>query len=622
MEDSAEKPPFMLRGPQHERKIVSRFSTIPVRPELSRRANTGFSAESNGGSGMAKRRLKLFWLIACLAGVFASTTPLSAASLLGDDWETFFKDKVSFRGFVENVSGLSVSHGDRHFNTSNRLDMQRFTIQPEFQVNATDWAKFFISWRFVKEIRYSAEGKSRKTRPVSYFPPAPVQPLPNTYYDEDSPKPWEAVLDIFPTDQLQIRLGRQFISWGETDGIRLLDVINPADSTFAPPAAPNLFNLDETRIPSWGLRVLYKVQPVTNTTMEFFALPGFWDEAKQRVDDVVGANDTIDGRVRYGRWSSHPETRLRIGGRDAFGNMLANPLNPAACVGLGCLVIPSTTRQLPDAGDSWKIGGRISSSIGKFSFGLGYIWGFNPQGPEMVLKPKGVSCSVRIPGPFPDAPCLGGGPPSVVSLRLVNDRVNIFGGHFNYAVGDVFSVPVNTAIRGEVSFIPQQLYNISKFPGSFGLRASLDPKHPGGTVEKDTLKYSLGFDKSILIPFLQEDPWRAFRTSFQVIQRIILDHEDGMRPFNVATKITKVTTLLTLRVDTGYFGDTILPNVWVAYDPSGYWNFNPAVTYAPPWNEKISLSLIGAVYGGHNKFGGLGLFSEKDSVFLKMRYQF
>jgi hypothetical protein len=42
----------------------------------------------------------------------------------------------------------------------------------------------------------------------------------------------------------------------------------------------------------------------------------------------------------------------------------------------------------------------------------------------------------------------------------------------------------------------------------------------------------------------------------------------------------------------------------------------------PPWNEKIRLTLTAAIYGGHNKFGSIGVFSEKDSVFLKMRYQF
>src|SRR6266850_3212372 len=36
----------MLREPQHERKLVNVINAIPVRPELSRRADEGFSAES------------------------------------------------------------------------------------------------------------------------------------------------------------------------------------------------------------------------------------------------------------------------------------------------------------------------------------------------------------------------------------------------------------------------------------------------------------------------------------------------------------------------------------------------------------------------------------------------
>ena len=284
--------------------------------------------------------------------------------------------------------------------------MNRFTIQPEVNVDMTDWAKFFISWRFVKEPRYNAEAKSRE-RSVTYFPAAPVKPLSNRFYDEDSFKPWEAVLDLRPHDQLKVRLGRQFISWGETDGIRLLDLINPQDLTFSPPAAPNLFNLDETRIPSWGLRSLYTVRPVSNTILEFFALPGSLDDAEQRVDEIVGSNDTGDRKVRYGRWSAHPETRLVFLGRNGFGNLFTNSIRPA-CSGpapplsISCLVIPSTSRELPDAGDSWKIGSRISHSIGKLNFSLGYIWGFNPQSTDMVFKLKGVSCSAPVPGP-----CLG-----------------------------------------------------------------------------------------------------------------------------------------------------------------------------------------------------------------------
>src|SRR5919108_999286 len=485
---------------------------------------------------MEKNRCKACFLAAVVVSLAFLSAPASAGFILGDEWETFFKEKVSFGGFIENVSGLSVSHGDRHFNTSNRFIMERFTIQPEFNVEMTEWAKFFISWRFVKEPRYSAEVKSREAR-VTYFPPAPVRPLKNTFYDEYRPKPWEAVLDVSPTDRLKLRIGRQFISWGETDGLRLLDVINPQDLRFSPPSAPNLFNLDETRIPSWGLRMLYTVRPVSNTIFEFFALPGTFEEPEERVDEIVGSNDTADRKVRYGRWSAHPETRLSIGGRDAFGNLFTNPLNPAACVGLGCLVIPSTSRELPDAGDSWKIGTRITHSIGKFNFGLGYIWGFNPQSTDMVFKLKGVGCSAPVVGP-----CLAGVAPSVASLRLVNDRTNIFAGHFNYTVDQLATIPVNTAIRGEMAFYPSQPYNISKFPGPFGLRAGPHPRHRDGIVEKNTLRYALGFDRTTLIPFLQDDPWRPFRMSFQIFQRIILDHEDGIRPFSTAEKIKKVST--------------------------------------------------------------------------------
>jgi hypothetical protein len=101
-----------------------------------------------------------------------------------------------------------------------------------------------------------------------------------------------------------------------------------------------------------------------------------------------------------------------------------------------------------------------------------------------------------------------------------------------------------------------------------------------------------------------------------------LDHEEGIRPFSTMERIKPVTTTFTFRAGTGYLGDTILPDLFVAYDPEGYYLANPAISYVPPWNEKIRLSLIGAIYGGRNKFKSLGFFSEKDSVFLKIRYQF
>jgi hypothetical protein len=531
----------------------------------------------------------------------------TAQSIFGNNFDEFVRDNVKFSGFTENTTGLAISHGSHFFDTSNRFDMNRFTVQPEFNIGFRDDLTSFISWRFVKELRYIMESKSRKQ---SVQPAGNGTPLPTTYYDEYSPVPWEAILDYKPNDQLTVRWGRQFISWGEADGVRLLDLINPQDLTFSPPVAPNLFNLDETRVPSWGLRMLYTVKPETNTIFEFFALPGALEKPKQRVDEFMGTNDTSDRTVKYGRWSAHPETRI------PFGRLFTNPL------GANATVVPITDRELPSSADSWKFGTRIIHNFGNLNTGLGYIWGYNPQASDMVFKLEG---SPSLCGP---PACPPGG--TQLPLKLVNDRTSIYAAHFNYPITDVMTLPIDTTVRGEMAFFPNKPYNISDYLGrncqtdaATGLIAGPSCKHPSQVVEKHTLRYILGFDRTTFIPFLHpDDPWRAFNLTFQLYQTIILDHENGIRVFSGAGRINRLTTALTFRAGTGYFGDTILPDIFALYDPEGYYAVNPAITYAPPWNERLRLSLIAAIYGGHNKFKSTGLFAEKDSVFLKLRYQF
>ena len=110
--------------------------------------------------------------------------------------------------------------------------------------------------------------------------------------------------------------------------------------------------------------------------------------------------------------------------------------------------------------------------------------------------------------------------------------------------------------------------------------------------------------------------------SFQIFQSIILGHKDGIRNFFNAGKIDKVQTALTFRVNTGYLGDTIVPDIFLLYEPLGNWVINPSVSYNPPWNERIKITLTAAIYEQAQKYRGFtGFFGEKDSVFLKLRYQ-
>jgi hypothetical protein len=68
---------------------------------------------------------------------------------------------------------------------------------------------------------------------------------------------------------LFIRFGRQNLSWGESDGFRLLDQINPLDNSFA----GFLTGLDERRIPLNMLRAQWSfgtVGPINDLTLEGF----------------------------------------------------------------------------------------------------------------------------------------------------------------------------------------------------------------------------------------------------------------------------------------------------------------------------------------------------------------
>ena len=219
-----------------------------------------------------RQKLKLPISIASIALVLLMASHVWAESLLGAGFEKFLKERVRFSGFVENVTGFGVSHGHSHTTNSPAFNMNRFTSQPEINIDFGPKVKSFVSWRFVWEPRYSAETKSRR-KTVS--PAGSGGSLPASTWSEYKGVPWEAVLDVNPVDKLQVRFGRQFISWGETDGLRLLDVINPQDGTIGPPGNPNLFNLDETRVPQWGMRMWYTVRPVSNTIFEFFYNPGF-----------------------------------------------------------------------------------------------------------------------------------------------------------------------------------------------------------------------------------------------------------------------------------------------------------------------------------------------------------
>jgi hypothetical protein len=105
-----------------------------------------------------------------------------------------------------------------------------------------------------------------------------------------------------------IRVGRQAISWGESDTIALLDVQNPFDLTLA---APGFFqDVDEARIPLWTLRTTIKLVDnwkfLSSGFVDAYMVPG-------PIDTTVPINPITYGVSPFNPDVPNPQANIFIG---------------------------------------------------------------------------------------------------------------------------------------------------------------------------------------------------------------------------------------------------------------------------------------------------------------------
>lgn len=88
----------------------------------------------------------------------------------------------------------------------------------------------------------------------------------------------EFYVDLFPVHWLSFRAGRQQVAWGETGQFRLLDVVNPINSTWRFGA---LESFEDQRIPLWMLLTTVDIPPLAGS------LELLWVPALDRKRDYV-----------------------------------------------------------------------------------------------------------------------------------------------------------------------------------------------------------------------------------------------------------------------------------------------------------------------------------------------
>lgn len=515
------------------------------------------------------KRILFILSIILVGGMFLVSTSRGAMT-----WRVGDEGEISFGGYLENLTGYKIGQEQAGRNCSFRN-----TLLPEFLFTFNRDAKLFVSGRFAKEIGYEMEDNIRADMGLS--------PLSDDYYDETEFEPWELYLDLTLAGRSHLRVGKQFIIWGETDVFRLLDVINPQDSSWAPPA---LMPLEETRLPVYAMRFIYDFSPFTN--LEFVFVP--------MIDE--DENLTDKGAPTGGRWAIHPEERVT-----------SQPqLYPAMGPDIGALmgqfgpgtVIPNVTVMRPESDlDQSRVGVRFTTVVKRVTLSFADYYGHN-LGPP-VIHYHGTTREVRhelVEGPFGNAyyDDVNYYRPNL-SVRW--KRQNVLGMAMNY-FDDRWT---DCVFRGEVAYRHDKPY------ATFG--------EEKGAVKMDTISYCFGIDRDFFFPLIHpDDPNRTIFASFQIFQDIILGNEDDLHITGYLTDLDKVTTNFTFKINTGYCRDVYNPELIIAYDPKGNGMVCPSFTYKPPWSERYYLETRYINYFGSHSYNGLGFFREKDAVFFRLRY--
>jgi hypothetical protein len=443
----------------------------------------------------------------------------------------------------------------------------------------------------------------------------------------------EGTVPFFWGTSIFTRFGRQILSWGETDGFRLLDNINPLDSSFG----GFLIDLDERRVPLDMLRVQYFIGdlgPINESFLEFYGA----------IDNKVGFSP--------GTPEGSPWTLPNLGAPSATTETII--LTPA--------------RTFSDI----RGGARFNFNVSDATFSIAHYYTYLDTPALRVQVRPNFPTDPLNPGlaGFPGSPkLLVPGAPNAVpyySAQAIQSAptVQITGGSATFAVPQLYTV-----VRSEAAYFHDEprfsqgtldpfifafFFNGQECRGAAQCREERarvfgpDGNPTGGRRLGNSFNYVLGFDVNQYIRFL--NPNQTFFISTQFFYKHLFDAV-GAAPYanrfvsqgevlpvprqNVYVPVRALQQFgavepdfvreptdqffHTLFIGTSYLSGRMDPSFTLFYDWGGALVYQPSLTLTrDPFRFLVDYSIISA----HTLKGGSGvsLLQDRDNVQFRIEY--
>ncbi len=425
----------------------------------------------------------------------------------GSAWAVDYGN-FSVSGWVRNQIAYNVGHanpynvlGEMADGERDRINLKMFNtaVQLKPQYNFTDNVSVFA--RFIASIDRATE--------TDY--PGEVDLYPKSY-DADlmlTGDEWEIGLKElymdFDTQYVWLRLGKQQVSWGQSDGLRLLDIINPLDKTWHGISLnePYLDAFDNLRESLWMARLTLKspweTDNLQDVQLEILWLPG-----------------------------------------DFVGSQFVGHINPVHGSPYNFEPDLFTNTELTPGGQEWGL--RLMGKYRGLEWSLNYFRHYEDDGLYQMD-------TVNFAHPWKQ-------PVEVIS-HTVHPRVDSYG----------FSMTYDDALNTKAVYRMEFLYQDRPYEKDY-TNGALGSAWPTDIERRRTAKALVGIDRPTFVKFLNPNRTISFGFQAFVIQ-VLEDgsdiKEDGLT-LN-GSHPAETTTMFSFSMDTGYMQDRIKPQMLYIFDP-------------------------------------------------------
>jgi hypothetical protein len=401
-----------------------------------------------------------------------------------------------------------------------------------------------------------------------------------------------------------VRIGRQAISWGESDTIGILDQNNPFDFTLA---APGIFeDLDEARIPLWTVRssvnLFDTLGPLSSGFVEAYWVPGDLD-VNTGILPILTASP-------YSVPRGDPQNLVQqVGGGLVKAQFVLLDHVPKKRI------------------ESSRYGVRVQTIVNR-TFTLS-AWFYTTFPSQPVPLAHGIQTKVA-----------GSPPTSLFTTETVHNILTpVFG------VGNSFFFePLDSIVRMEAeyfnrepSFIPQVNLGVNDQTatktGALKVLSNCNDLSPSGNPCKiaraSYLRWELGLDRFFF--FRPLNPTNSFTWVTAVVGSYNMD-ETRLKDFRFAGQTKagatgnspndfvqqkKVEAFAQTHLQSDYMHGRLTPGVTVIVNARGTYVVQPDVIYR--WTDWLLFDLNVVHIGG--EYEGVGFFRDRDQVSMRATYQ-